>query len=84
MMELSLFQTAASIACAAIAFIGARIWSIVSNLQQRDIQIAEKLAQLELLVVGNYVKRSEFDALMKILFDKLDRIEEKLSHKADK
>lgn len=84
MMELSLFQIAVSIAAGAVSFIAARIWSIVSNLQARDIQIAEKLSQLELLVVGNYVKRSEFDAIVKLLFEKLDKIDEKLSQKADK
>ena len=77
-MELSLFQIAVSIACGAVSFIAARIWSIVAGLQARDMQIAEKLNQLELLVVGNYVKRAEFDAILKMLFEKLDKIDEKI------
>ena len=42
------------------------------------------MQKIEVLVVGDYVKRTEMDSLGAAIFAKLDRIENKLDKKADK
>ncbi len=56
----------------------------VRDLQTADKRLAEKVASIEVLVAGNYVKRDDFDKSMDAIFRKLDRIEDKLDGKADK
>lgn len=60
------------------------IWQAVKDLQHTDKELADKVATIEVLVAGSYVKYDQFDALRSALFSKLDRIEEKLSTKVDK
>lgn len=67
----------------------------ISNLQQQDKSLADKVQAIEVLVAGQYVKRDDFDRFADKVFTKLDaiqrdhnagigRIEEKLNSKADK
>jgi hypothetical protein len=39
---------------------------------------------MEVLVAGEYVKKSDFDTIMLRLFEKLDHIDAKLDRKQDK
>ena len=66
------------------SFILARIWSALGDLQKRDEALTDKLAHLEVIVAGSYVKQEQFNNTMNIVFNKLDKISEKLDHKADK
>lgn len=66
------------------SFILQRLWAAINELQRRDQLIAEKIGQLEVLVAGSYLKREEFERTMHIVFQKLDKIDEKLDHKADR
>ena len=75
----------------AIALLGALvgwglkvIWSALTELQDFDRELAEKLSRVEVLVAGNYVRRDEFERSMQRLLDKLDAIEAKLDRKVDK
>ncbi len=43
-----------------------------------------KIAEIEILVAGNYMPRPEFERSIDALFKKLDKIEDKLDRKADK
>jgi len=43
-----------------------------------------KLQAIEVLVAGTYIKRDDFNDVIKVLFAKLDKIDEKLDAKADK
>jgi len=54
------------------------------DLQAADKDLARKVAEIEVLVAGHYVTRSELDNLVRRLFDKLDRVESKIDGKADK
>jgi hypothetical protein len=58
--------------------------SSITNLQQRDIQLAEKVQEIEVLVAGDYVKKNDFDRMARDIFTLLHRIEDKLDKKADK
>tara|TARA_R110000744_G_C19371646_1_gene562794 strand:- start:25202 stop:25456 length:255 start_codon:yes stop_codon:yes gene_type:complete len=60
------------------------MWTAVRDLQSADKQVLEKVNSIEVLVAGGYVKKDEFDRHTTALFDKLDRIEDKLDKKADK
>lgn len=57
-------------------------------LEAADKETTRRVAQIELLIAGQYVTRGEFqssiDKLTDALFRKLDAIEDKLDGKADK
>ena len=60
------------------------MWESLRELQRADTSLVEKVGAIEVLVAGQYVRRDEVEKLFSAVFVKLDRIEEKLSGKADK
>ena len=60
------------------------IHEAVKDLQHSDQLLAEKVQSIELLVAGNYVQKGDMQRAMDALFNKLDRIENKLDKKVDK
>jgi hypothetical protein len=75
----------------AVALVGAlggwwmnTMWQSLKDLQQADKDLADKVAAIEVLVAGEYVKRDSFDRAMDRIFEKLERIDAKLDGKADK
>lgn len=69
---------------ALLGFLLNAVWQAVKDLQQSDKELADKVASIEVLVAGNYVKKDEFSMSLTALFTKLDRIEDKLDKKVDK
>lgn len=69
---------------ALIGFLLNAVWQSVKDLQDSDKEIASKIASIEILVAGAYVKKDEFQDNIKALFLKLDKIEDKIDRKADK
>ena len=69
---------------ALIGFLLNAVWQAVKDLQDSDKGIASKIASIEILVAGAYVKKDEFQDNIKALFLKLDKIEDKINRKADK
>lgn len=69
---------------ALIGFLLNAVWQAVKDLQRADAKLAEKVAEIEVLVAGDYVKRDDFAELSRALFAKLDKIEDKLDKKVDK
>lgn len=67
-----------------IGFLLTAVWQAVKDLQQADNELTNKLAEIKVLVAGDYVKKDEFLQSVTALFTKLDRIEDKLDTKADK
>ena len=67
-----------------IGFLLNAVWQAVKDLQSADKELASKVAEIEVLVAGDYVKREEFNQTVTALFSKLDRIEDKIDKKADK
>lgn len=60
------------------------MWEAIENLEQADKQLTAGIGDLKVLVAGQYVKQDSFDKLSQAIFNKLDRIEDKLDGKADK
>lgn len=60
------------------------VWASVNELRRADRELAEKVASIEVLVAGEYVTRDEFNNVMSQVFNKLDRIMEIVSRKADR
>ena len=69
---------------ALIGFLLNAVWQAVKDLQNADKQLASKVAEIEVLVEGAYVRKDEFAQSVNALFAKLDRIEDKLDKKVDK
>lgn len=69
---------------ALIGFLLTAVWRAVKDLQQADNELTNKVAEIKVLVAGDYVKKDEFLKSVTALFTKLDRIEDKLDKKADK
>lgn len=67
-----------------IGFMLKATWDSVKDLQHADRELSDKVASIEILVAGDYVKKHELTDMQKALFNKLDRIEEKLDKKVDK
>ena len=60
------------------------LWEAVKDLQAADTSLVKKVSEIEVLVVGAYVKKDEFNNVANALFSKLDKIMDKLDGKADK
>ena len=73
-----------SVVSALLGFFLRSIWVAVRDLQEQDAALTDKLARVEVLVAGEYVRKNDFDRKIDAIFGKLDRIEEKLDRKADK
>lgn len=57
------------------------IWDSLKDLRSTDLQLADKVGKIEVLVAGKYVTREEFDRAIQRLFQKLDHIELAVSGK---
>lgn len=69
---------------ALIGFLLNAVWQAVKDLQTADKVLADKIGSIEVLVAGDYVRRSDFDRTIERLFAKLDHIELKIDGKADR
>jgi hypothetical protein len=52
--------------------------------REQNKSLSEKLASMEVLVAGQYVRKDDLDRHIDAIFKKLDRIEAKIDLKADK
>jgi hypothetical protein len=60
------------------------VWAAVKDLQEADKELAEKVGNIEVLVAGRYITREEFNVTLNQVFERLDRIRDLLSTKADR
>lgn len=60
------------------------LYDDLKDLKAADMKLTEKVASIEVLVAGEYVKKDEFATNIAALFAKLDRIEDKLDKKVDR
>lgn len=67
-----------------IGFILNVVWQAVKDLQKADKALAERVGEIEVLVAGSYITKTDFTQVTDAIFSKLDRIEDKLDGKADK
>jgi len=60
------------------------VWAAVKDLQEADKELAEKVGAIEVLVAGRYITREEFNSTLNQVFERLDRIRDMISQKADR
>ena len=81
-------QTIINTAIALVGFLGGWIlkviWEAVKDLQVVDKLLTEKVNTIEILIAGNYMSKQDFDKIAAAIFQKLDKIEDKLDRKVDK
>ena len=81
-------QTLINYIIALVGFLGGWVlkvlWDSISELRAVDSNLIDKVAAIEVMVAGSYITRSEFQQTITALFAKLDRIEDKVSLKADR
>ena len=79
-----LFNIATGLISVLIGVLIRTLWESLTSLRNQDAKLAEKVAKIEILVIGEYVKRDEFNRLSEALFRKLDKIDGKLDGKQDR
>lgn len=62
----------------AMGALGTLALFILNAVWARLTSIEKKIAELEVLVAGNYVKKSEHDATVKAIFDRLEKLHDLL------
>lgn len=67
-----------------LGFLLNSVWQAVKDLQAADRLLAEKVATIEILVAGEYVRKDEFERTIMRLFEKLDHMEEKFDRKMER
>ncbi len=67
-----------------LGFLLNTVWQAVKDLQKADKDLTAKVAEIEVLVAGAYVKKDDIDKLSNAIFAKRERIEDKLDGKVDK
>lgn len=67
-----------------IGFLLNVVWQAVKDLQKSDKVLAERVGEIEVLVAGSYITKTDFTNVTDAIFRKLDHIEDKLDGKADK
>ena len=67
-----------------IGFLLNVVWQAVKDLQKADKVLADRVGEIEVLVAGSYITKTDFTQVTDAIFRKLDRIEDKLDGKADK
>ena len=82
------YQVGFDITVALAGFLGGWVLNnlryAMKALNDADTLLTVKVQEIEVLVAGEYMKRSDMKDLMAALFAKLDKIENKLDGKADK
>jgi hypothetical protein len=81
MTDQALFNMLISILGGLGMFILTAVWNKLSALERNDKELTASITKLEILVSGEYVKKSEITPQLARIFDKLDQI---AHDKADK
>lgn len=79
-----MFNIVAGVAGLFGSFILTRLWAAMDDMRKEHAALARKHAETEVLVAGAYAKREDVERLGQAIFNKLDKIENKLDQKADK
>ena len=56
----------------------------IKELKRTDAELADKVHEIDKVVAGDYVRKSDLDKITDALFRKLDQISDKLDRKADR
>lgn len=77
------FNTAMALIFILVGWLLNVLYSSMRDLATADKALTDKVQSIELIVAGQYVKRSEFEAKVDALFGKLDAISDKLDRKLE-
>lgn len=80
----SLINVAIAICGGLGGFVLKAVWDGLNELRAADQVLADKVQRIEVLVAGNYVTWDGMKDVIRPINDALNRIEQKLDHKADK
>ncbi len=78
------FNIAAGVAGALGSLVLKAVYDNIKSLERSDARLIAKVSEMEVLVAGRYMTRDEFNVSMAAISNKLDRIQDILSHKVDK
>ena len=78
------FNIAAGVAGALGSLVLKAVYDSIKALERSDEKLTAKVSEMEVLVAGRYMTRDEFNVSMAAISNKLDRIQDILSHKVDK
>tara|TARA_R110000868_G_scaffold266298_1_gene525364 strand:- start:798 stop:1052 length:255 start_codon:yes stop_codon:yes gene_type:complete len=78
------FNIAAGVAGALGSLVLKAVYDNIKSLERSDERLIAKVSEMEVLVAGRYMTRDEFNVSMAAISNKLDRIQDILSHKVDK
>jgi hypothetical protein len=78
------FNVATAIVSVMFGWVLNTIWGSLKDLQTADKALIDKVAAIEVLVAGRYVTRDEFNVALNAISNKLDRIQDLISQKADR
>ena len=67
-----------------IGFLLTAVWQAVKDLQKADKILADRIGEIEVLVAGSYITKTDFTNVTDAIFRKLERIEDKIDTKKDK
>jgi len=54
------------------------IWGSIKELQSADVRLHEDMAEIKILVAGQYVTRSELEKILTRVFDRLETMNDSL------
>lgn len=83
-MDQSLLNWAFGLINLILGFFLKALWDSYKDLKKTDKELADKVGEMEVLVAGQYVKRDDFQTVTNQIFNKLDKILDKLDQKMDK
>lgn len=84
MVDQTLFNVILGCAAALGGWWMRTMWEAIQHLQSADDKITDKLGEVEILVIGEYVRKADMELGFDKLNKKLDRIFDKLDGKVDK
>ena len=79
-----LFNSSFAVILLGVGWLMRVLFETIKELRDKDQDIYDKVSSLAVTIPENYVHKSDFRDLNERIFDKLDSIENKLDHKADK
>ena len=79
-----LFNVSFSVVLMGAGWLMRVLFETIKDLRDKDQKIYDKVAGLAVTLPENYVSKRDFKDLNDRIFDKLDRIENKIDTKADK
>jgi len=80
----NIFEIVVSVLFALVGWFGNVFWTALTDLQKSDRELTAKVNSIQLLVVGDYIRKEDMTVFKEEVMRKLDKVLDKLDTKADK